>query len=128
MFRIFPTTFFEEIGGGPPPMPAIAPITSSSLEGHHIMKSSAATLYSLSVTIGSTPGWLMLFNQTTNPADGAVTPARFWQVPSDGTQGQYDENFATAIALSTGCVLVFSTTGPLTKTESATALFSAQVA
>jgi hypothetical protein len=116
-------------GGGSGGGPAIAPITSTSAEDSHVFVSGSCTLYSISVVIGATSGWVMLFNATSKPANGAVTPARVWPVASDGTSGYLHEGFGadSALSLSTGCTLVFSTTGPLTLTASATAVFSAQV-
>ena len=104
----------------------IAPGSSSALESSHVLKASAGNLYSLYVATTTASGWLMTFNATSIPADGAVTPVEAIQIPT---------NSAAAISFdgappdyySTGIVAVFSTTGPFTKTASATAFFKWRV-
>lgn len=105
---------------------AITPGSSSALESSHVLKASAGNLYSLYVATTTAAGWLMTFNATSAPADGAVTPVEAIQIPA---------NSAAAISFdgappdyySTGIVAVFSTTGPFTKTASATAFFKWRV-
>lgn len=105
---------------------AITPGSSSTLEASHVLKASAGNLYSLYVATTNAAGWLMTFNATSAPADGSVTPVEAIQVPT---------NSAAAISFdgsppdrySTGIVAVFSTTGPFTKTASATAFFKWRV-
>lgn len=109
----------------PPNAPA-TPIRSSAAEGSRVFKASPGTLYALYVTTGASAGYLMTFNATSAPADGAVTPVNCVYVPA-----------TTTIALSwapqppeyysTGITAVFSTTGCFTKTVSATAFFHALV-
>jgi hypothetical protein len=115
---------------GLPPQAAVAPIVSPALEGSRILKSSSGNLLSLSVVIGATSGYLMLFDVTTVPADGPVAP--HWQqfIKSDGTAGSFSKSWAPGPPLffASGIVAVFSSTGPFTKTASATAYFSAQIA
>jgi hypothetical protein len=68
----------------------------------------------------------MLFNTTSAPADGGVTPTECVPVPA---------NMATGVAFSglppetynIGITAVFSTTGCFTKTASATAFFHGAV-
>lgn len=102
----------------------VAPVSSTAVEGTHVLKSSAGNLYSLSVTTTTTSGYLMLFNATAAPADGAVTPAYCLAVPSATSMGV---SWTTPLTLSTGISVAFSSTGCFTKTSSATAVFSAQV-
>jgi hypothetical protein len=113
-------------GGGGGPV-AASYITSTTQESSHVMKNAPGTLFSVAVVTGAVSGWLMLFDLAVAPAAGAVTPLRMWRVPSDGTSGQFDESFPNPVTCSNGIVLAFSSTGPLTLTYSATALFSAQV-
>lgn len=98
-------------------------VESPSAEVGRNLKASAGNIYGINCTIGATAGYLMLFDSLSIPADGAVTP-KWWQfVSSNGTQGGISvswnpgppEHFATGITWS------FSTTGPFTKTGSATA-------
>jgi nucleoside phosphorylase len=104
---------------------AITPVVSSILESNHIMKGSAGTLYSFQANSTSVGGYVMLFNATSAPADGAVTPIKVWQIGAQTTLGI---GCNPPLAFSIGIVLVFSTTGPFTKTASATAYFSGEVA
>lgn len=106
----------------PLPTAGVAPYISSSLESCHVMKTSQATAISYGVTTGATAGFLMVFNATTTPADGAVTPAALAiQVPANATVTRTYSPPST-LQLSTGFVVCFSSTGPFTKTASATAM------
>ena len=103
---------------------AIPATPSTALEASHVLKASAGTLYSVKVVTTTTAGWLLIFNATSAPADGAVTPIDFYQV---GASTFLDVAWPTPLAANAGLTVVFSTTGPFTKTGSATAAFSAQV-
>jgi hypothetical protein len=92
--------------------------------GSLILKASAGQLYSVSCTTGASAGYLMIFNSTTVPADGVVTPVYVASIPATTT---YSTDFEFPIYCATGCTLVFSTTGPFTKTISATAFLSGQI-
>ena len=104
----------------------ITSVVSAAAEGSHVLKGSAGNLYGVVVTTGATGGYLMVFNATSAPADGAVTPQACIQAPA---------NSATALSFggrppsiySTGISVAFSTTGCFTKTVSATAYFSGDV-
>lgn len=102
--------------------------SSSTSEASHVVCTTGTNglagcnLYSLYVTTGASAGFLMTFNASSAPVDGAVTPVDC--VPAAA-------NSATALSNSgepptrfrTGLVVVFSTTGCFTKTGSATAFF-----
>lgn len=105
----------------------VAATVSTALEGSRVLKASAGTLLSLSATIGATSGYVMLFDATSAPVDGAVTPKWFFPVNSNGTFGGMDKDWRIPLLFATGITVVFSTTGPFTKTISTTAAFSAQV-
>jgi hypothetical protein len=105
----------------------IPPTASSALESSHVLKASAGNLSSLSVTIGTTSGYLMVFDAASAPADGAVTPKYAWPVTSNGTNSALGISWTVPAQFLTGVTVVFSSTGPLTKTASATAFFSGQV-
>jgi hypothetical protein len=105
-----------------PPLTAITPGSSSTLEASHILKASAGNLYSLYVISGSVGGFLMTFNDTSVPADGSVTPIDCVPVPANsiaaiGADGSPPDHYPV------GIVAVFSTTGPFIKTASTTAFF-----
>ena len=104
---------------------AIAPVVSTALEASHVLKASAGTFYGGDAYAASVPGYVMLFDSATVPADGAVTPLKSWPIAaSAGIAVGYNP----PIACANGIVVVFSTTGPFTKTVSATAFFSMTVA
>lgn len=101
---------------------AITPGSSSELEASHVLKSSAGNLYSVYVVTSSVGGYLMTFNATDIPADGPVSPVECVPVLANSIvslsiDGSPPDNY------SIGIVAVFSTTGPFTKTASATAFF-----
>jgi hypothetical protein len=105
---------------------AITPGASSALEAGHILKASAGNLYSLYGLSTDVDGYLMTFNATSIPADGAVTPIECIPVFS-GSSATIDFSGTLPDQYSTGIVAVFSTTGPFTKTASATAFFKWRV-
>ena len=90
-----------------------------------VLKASAGNLYEWQVATGAVPGHVLLFDATTIPADGAVTPRQCVHAAASSTVGYLPplapERFAT------GIVIVFSTTGCYTKTSSATAHIRARV-
>lgn len=102
---------------------AIAPSTAvAAAESCRVLQASAANLYKVTVAIAATTGYVMIFNATSAPGDGAVSPA--WpaiRVVSDGTSGWADISFNPPLRLGTGATVCFSSTGPFTKTASATA-------
>lgn len=105
----------------------IAPVVSTALEGSHVLKASAGNLYSAYVTTGATPGLLMIFNATTAPADGAVTPIHCLEAPANSTVG-LSFSGAPPESYATGITAVFSTgTSCVTKAVSATAFFHGSV-
>ena len=98
------------------------PVVSAAAEGSHILKASPGCLLATYVTIGATGGYLMIFNSTTVPADGAVTPVECIQVAASTTGW---ENWAPLPPeyFSLGIVAVFSTTGCFTKTIGSSVFF-----
>lgn len=104
----------------------IAPVVSGSAEGTHVLKGSPGNLYDLYVTTGATPGYLMVFNATTAPGDGAVTPADCVAAPASATTSVFTLASPPEV-FSTGISVAFSSTGCFTKTASATAFFHGRV-
>lgn len=101
---------------------ALTPVTASTaVESNHVLKGSAGTFYGVQVNTTSAAEWVMLFNATTLPANGAVTPVAVWQVPANTTLS-ISEN--PAFTMSTGIVIGCSTTGPFTLTASALCTFA----
>jgi hypothetical protein len=102
---------------------AIVPVATSAVAGSLVVKASAGNLYRASITTGGSAGYLMGFNATSAPADGAVTPLLCRVVAANST---LTLSFAEMPSrFGTGITLVFSTTGCFTKTVSATAYIEA---
>lgn len=96
---------------------AIAPTPSASAESCHTYKITAGNGYSFSGYVGAA-AWIMLFDATTPPGDGAVTPAVWAYAPAAGS---WSISYGSIPArFSTGIVACASSTGPLTKTAFAT--------
>jgi hypothetical protein len=90
----------------------------------YVAKSGPGLLYWVRAN-ASVSGWLMVFDATSVPADGSVTP--LWVVPiTPGWQSGYN-NYDNPISVTNGIVVVFSTTGPMTKTGSTSAFLSWRV-
>lgn len=106
---------------------AITPVVSAAAESNHVLCSAACNLWSVYVTSGASAGYLMVFNATSAPGDGAVTPIDCIQVPANASAA-LTANAGPPDRYSTGATAVFSTTGCFTKTASATAFFKARVA
>lgn len=104
---------------------AAVPKNSAAAESSHVFKATAGTLFGLSVTSGASAGYVLVFNATSAPADGAVTPVACYQLPASQTIGIAFTPFP--LAMSTGITAVFSTTGCFTKTASATAFFLGEI-
>lgn len=102
----------------------IIPVVSTAAESSHVLKASAGNLYAYQVTTGAVAGYVMIFNATSAPVDGAVTPVKCVAVPATATVGVSN---SPPEYFSTGITAVFSTTGCFTKTASATAMFSGDV-
>ncbi len=102
---------------------ALTPIVSAALESNHVIKAGAGNFYAGYVTTGATGGWLLLANSTTAPTAGgaAIAPIACVVAPANASTSIGN---LIPIRASTGITLVFSTSGCLTNTASATAYFS----
>ena len=98
---------------------------STALESSRILGTGSRQLIGFQVNM-TAAGWVMLFDSATVPADGPVTPVKWWQVAANSTLAVSWGADAPLLLLN-GCTLVFSTTGPFTKTTSASATFSGEV-
>jgi hypothetical protein len=107
---------------------AIIPVVSTALESCHVLKASAGNLFTLSVTIQAVSGIEQVFNLTSAPSAGAVTPIWSAAVISNGTFGSASWEWTVPLRGSVGLVACFSSaTTPFTYTSSATAMHSAEV-
>jgi hypothetical protein len=109
----------SSLGGNSLPEAATT-VAASSL----ILKATAGNLFGVDICTAGTAGYLMLFNSATAPADGTVTPAKVFPVAANAGLRL---DFITPIRFTIGITAVFSSTGPFTKTASATAFISGEV-
>jgi hypothetical protein len=100
---------------------------TAALASNLVVKASAGTLTGFAVSADSTLSgaawWLMVFDATSLPGDGAVTPALCYAYPSGTTSASY--GFTAPVSFTTGIVLGVSTTGCFSKTASTHAFISA---
>lgn len=101
---------------------AVTSTQSTAAEGSRIAKASAGNLYGFEVCTGANAGYLMVFDSATVPADGTVTPKLVYAVAANTS---FARQVTYPFRFSSGITLVFSTTGPFTKTISATAFLAA---
>lgn len=129
-------TGFSDSGGncmlGSVPMPttssagAITPQVMSAVGSNLVAKASAGNFYGFIGTTGSTPGCFFVFNATSLPANGTVTPLLPPIQAAANTTVTLNMGSVPA-AFSTGITVGFSSTCGFTLTASATAIISAQV-
>ena len=100
-------------------------VQSATAAGSLVVKASAGNLYGYNVAAGASAGYLLIFDAPTAPADGTVTPKIVHAIAANASI-QVDRDIP--IAFTTGIVMVFSTTGPFTKTISATAFLAGDAA
>lgn len=100
---------------------AVVNTATAAVAGSLVLKASPGNLYDFNITAGASAGYLMIFNATSAPADGAVTPA--FCIPVAANAG-LAMTFPFPKRFSVGITLVFSTTGPFTKTISNTAFMA----
>ena len=74
-------------------------MSSEAAASNLVLKASAGNLYSLTITIGATSGYAMLFDATSLPSNGAVTPVWCYPVTSNGTNGTANHDNAENAAV-----------------------------
>jgi hypothetical protein len=89
----------------------------------YVAKSGPGLLYWVRGDASGGSGWLMVFDATSVPADGAVEPVLSFPINPWGSLSEC----AAPMAFLNGIVVVFSTTGPMTKTGSTSAFLSWRV-
>lgn len=108
---------------------ALTPTTSSALVANLVIKGSAGNFYGFEVSADSTlsaaPWWILVFDATTAPVDGAVTPKKCYAMPSSTNSAAYSWG-TIPIVFTTGIVVSVSTTGCFTKTASTHAFISGE--
>lgn len=105
---------------------AVAAISSSALAANQIIKASPGNLYSFEVSADSTLSaaawWVMIYDATAAPADGAITPKKCYAMALGVTS--YAAAFPMPIIFATGITIGVSTTGCYSKTASTHAFIS----
>lgn len=100
--------------------PTTSNAASAALVANQVINAAPSSLYTFNVSADSTLSaaawWIMIYNATTAPADGGVTPARCIAMSSGSTA--YTGAFPIGLQFSTGIVIGVSTTGCFTKTAS----------
>lgn len=118
------------VDGNPPSAPsglaanALTISANSLLASSLVLKAAAGNLYGFNVVAGAVPGYLMIYDAVAAPGDGVTTPK--YAIPVGATSG-VDRSFIIPLRFATGIVMVFSSTGPLIKTASATAFLAGEV-
>lgn len=99
---------------------------TAALASNLVVKASAGNLYGFQISADSTLSaaawWIMIFDSTTLPGDGAVTPAKCYAMPLGSTG--FSGSWPLPARFSTGIVIGVSTTGCFTKTASIHAFIS----
>lgn len=101
------------------PIQAVAPVFTSAASATLEVKKATGILLDAICTPSAT-GYFMMFDvagAANLPADGAVSPNLCIAVAT-GTSVSYTTAAGMGVTFLKGCVLVFSTTGPFTKTTS----------
>ena len=108
-----------------PDLSAMVPVATAAAASSLVIKATPGQLLHITLVTGAASGYLMLFDAAAAPADGAVTPIWSAGVIAALTPYTWQANAGPGIRFNTGIVAVFSSTGPFTKTASATAYISA---
>lgn len=104
---------------------ALASVSTPAAASNLVLRAAPCNFYGAQVCTAAVAGYLMLFDAIAAPPDGTVTPKKVWAVAANTA---IELDYVPPIRMSTGAVLVFSSTGQFTKTASATAFMSGEVA
>lgn len=110
------------VGPSPSPSAGIAPAATTALATSKVLKAGAGNVYNFAVTTTSASGYALLLDLGADPGNGAVTPKLCVPVSGNATVGV--AYTPAPAAMAAGGVVVFSTTGCFTETQSATAYIS----
>lgn len=105
---------------------ATSTVASTALAANQVINAAATNLYAFEVaadsTLSAAAWWIMIYNATSAPVDGAVTPAKCYAMPA-GVTG-FSAAWPKPVRFSTGVTIGVSTTGCFTKTASTHAFIS----
>jgi hypothetical protein len=99
-----------------------APFSTSAVASSLVVKTGTVSFTHIDVVSGASAGFVMVFNATSAPADGAVTPTLCYSLAANST---FSQSYTGFEKFTTGLTIVFSTTGCFSKTASATAFIAA---
>lgn len=117
------------------PMPVTAVTTSSgtthvqtsALVANLVVKASPGNLYDFEVAadaiLSAAAWWVMIYDATSAPSDGSVTPAKCYAMPAGATT--ITGAFPAPTAFTSGITIGVSTTGCFSKTASTHAFIGA---
>lgn len=108
----------------PGPSDPIGTVATTAAANNLIPSVNPALLYGINVSTGAAIAFVMVFDATTIPADGAVTPKLCFGVPASLTT---QLTFPHPVPLATGAAISISSTGCFTKTAVNANFISAQV-
>ena len=105
---------------------AASQIATAALASNLVVKNAAGNLYSFTVQADSTLyaaiWYIMVFDATALPSNGAVTPAKCYTMPA--STANFSTAFPTPVRHTTGIVIGVSTTGCFSLTASVHAFIS----
>lgn len=105
------------------PTGANSPAANTTSGSNLVVKAAAGNLYGWRVTAAASAGYVLIFDATSAPADGVVSPKDCVAVAANATVGSGPLDIPERY--TTGITIVFSTTGCFLKTASATAFIRA---
>lgn len=118
---ILKTVQVPSVGGG------ATNAATSVLASNLVVKSGAGTLFGIVVsadsTISGAAWWIMVFDATSLPSNGTVTPAKCYALPSGATSASYA--WPIGLNFTTGITVGASTTGCFSLTASVHAFIAA---
>jgi hypothetical protein len=103
----------------------VTPQATTAVATSVVVPNGVLGLHGASVTTGAAAGYFLILNAASDPGNGAVTPVKCVPVGANSAAG-ISADPDTMWDFPKGIVLVFSTTGCFTETQSATAFFTWQ--
>lgn len=93
------------------------PVTSTAAESGRVVSATAANLYSWAAqNLTGVPGWAVVLNAASIPADGAIVPLEIVYLPAYGRAGR---DYEVPLRFGTGVVVVVTSAATgFTKTTS----------
>lgn len=99
---------------------------TAALAANKVVKASPGNLYGFQVsadtTLSAAAWWIMVYDATSAPVDGAVTPIKCYALPAGTTS--LAASWPTPLVLATGITIGVSTNGCFTKAASTHAFIS----